>query len=197
MKQPKHFQVIFWGLDEVLIQQEAHRLNPVQNRNRLALLRQSALSSGQEGLCRLAAAEEQVNEEVMHFIRSLRGEIRMVLLANARRSMRLELEKRWKIAADFDDVLLSAECGMALPDVRFLRAALRRADALPGEAILVDACHENVRMAQALGIFGIWHRSSEEALARVADLLGRPAGVFLQSSAILEKVNLSKEYVLA
>lgn len=197
MKQRMHFQVIFWGLDDVLIQRDARPLNPVQHRDQLALLRQSALSFGQESLCRMAAAEEHVNEEVMRFVRSLRGEFRMALLANARRSMRLELEKRWKIAADFDDVLLSAECGMALPDVRFLRAALHRAGALPGQAILVDACHENVRMAQALGIFGIWHRSNEDALARVAELLGRPAGVFSPGSAILEKACALEEYALA
>lgn len=197
MNQRMHFQVIFWGLENVLIQHEQHQTNPITNRDQLALLRQSALSFGQETLCWAIASQERLNESMLSFARSLRGELRTVLVANARRQVRLELERRWRIAVEFDDLLLSAECGLALPDVRFFRTALRRANALPGQAILVDACQENVRVARALGIFGIWHRSNDDTLVRVSELLAKPAGMLAAANDILDNACIQEEFVLA
>jgi putative hydrolase of the HAD superfamily len=67
----------------------------------------------------------------------------------------------------FDDMLFSAEVGLAKPDRRIYELALDRLQARPAEAIFIDDVQENVEAAQAIGMAGIRFQSTAQTLAEI------------------------------
>jgi epoxide hydrolase-like predicted phosphatase len=110
---------------------------------------------------------DRLDRALVAFIRSLRGDRRTALLSNAWDDLRGLVENDWKIGNAFDDLVISAEVGLAKPDHRIYQLVLERLGVAADQALFVDDVDENVDAARWLGMRAIQFRSSGQAIAEV------------------------------
>lgn len=91
-------------------------------------------------------------------VRRLRPHYKLSILSNADLRLRARLE-RDGLHALFDDLVVSAEVGMAKPDPAVFRLAAERLGVAPAECVFVDDWDQNVEAARALGMRGVLHRA--------------------------------------
>jgi glucose-1-phosphatase len=135
---------------------------------------QAALHLQDEELLRLKEEfweGDRLDEGLLAYIRSLRPEYKTGLLSNAWDELRHLLHTRYRILDAFDDVVISAEAGMAKPDPRIYELAVRRLEVAPEEAIFVDDFIENIHSARRAGLHTVHFRSPEQALAELEAVL--------------------------
>jgi len=90
-------------------------------------------------------------------VRRLRARYKLSVLSNADVSLRGRLE-RDGIHTLFDDVVVSAEVGMAKPEPAIFRLAADRLGLAPRECVFVDDWDDNVTAAREVGMRGVLHR---------------------------------------
>ena len=90
-------------------------------------------------------------------VRRLRARYKLSVLSNADVSLRGRLE-RDGIHTLFDDVVVSAEVGMAKPEPAIFRLAADRLGLAPRECVFVDDWDDNVTAAREVGMLGVLHR---------------------------------------
>ena len=114
---------------------------------------------------------DRLDRVLIAFIRSLRGPRKSALLSNAWDDLRGFIENEWKIADAFDDLVISAEIGLAKPDHRIFQLALDRLGVEANQALFVDDFGENVDGARWLGMHAIQFRSTGQAMAEIRRFL--------------------------
>jgi len=114
-----------------------------------------------------------LDQSLLAYLRALRVHLKVALLSNAWDNLRSMLENEWKIASAFDEVVISAEVGLAKPDHRIYQLILNRLGVEAGEAVLVDDFEENVDGARWLGMRAIHFRSPDQARAELERMLNR------------------------
>jgi epoxide hydrolase-like predicted phosphatase len=119
---------------------------------------------------RLFWAGDRLDADLVGKIRSLRPRYKTALLSNAWSDLRRYLEDEWKIADAFDELIISAEAGMAKPEPEIFRLALSRLCVQPDQVVFVDDFPANIEAAQALGLNTVHFRSADQAAAEL-DLL--------------------------
>jgi epoxide hydrolase-like predicted phosphatase len=115
---------------------------------------------------------DQVDLELVTFIRSLRSTYMTGVISNAWPEARLWLENEWRIADAFDQIVISAEVGVTKPDPRIFHLALDGLDVTPMESVFIDDFNENVNAAHELGMHAILFRNPEQIIAELQQLLG-------------------------
>ncbi len=91
-------------------------------------------------------------------VRALRAGYRCSVLSNADLTLRQRLEHELALRHLFDDIVISAEVGMAKPAPEVFRLAADRL-ALPPEAcVFVDDWDKNVEAARGVGMQAVLHR---------------------------------------
>jgi len=116
---------------------------------------------------------DRLDRALVTFIRSLRGDRRTAMLSNAWDDLRGLVENDWKIGDAFDELVISAEVGLAKPDHRIYQLALDRLGVAAGQALFVDDIDENVDAARWIGMRAIQFRSSGQAIAEVRRYLNQ------------------------
>lgn len=116
-------------------------------------------------------AGDRLDTELVSLIRSLRPRYRTALLSNAWDNLRQAMERDWGIADAFDELIISAEVGLAKPDARIYHLALERLNVAPPEAVFVDDFVDNVAAAQKLGLHTVHFRHPAQALSELQTLL--------------------------
>ena len=106
---------------------------------------------------------DQVDYDLVDYIRSLRRRYKVAMLSNAWDDLRTVLMEKWKIGDAFDEIVISAEVGLAKPDARIYQLVLDRLGVAPEEAVFVDDFKRNIEAAQALGLHTVHFRSAEQA----------------------------------
>ncbi|TET95879.1 MAG: HAD family hydrolase [Anaerolineales bacterium] len=114
---------------------------------------------------------DQIDIGLIRFIRAHKTGTKMGLLSNGWPSTRRFLEERWHIADIFDDIIISAEVGLAKPDRRIYQLALDRLGVEAEQTIFIDDFDENIRGARELGIHGIHFQTPQTVLKELKDLL--------------------------
>jgi glucose-1-phosphatase len=114
---------------------------------------------------------DQVDYELVDFIRSLRKQYRVALLSNAWSDIRQILEQEWQVADAFDELIISAEVGLAKPDPRIYQHALQRLHVRPDETVFIDDFPENVAGALAEGLHAIQFRNPDQMRTDLAQIL--------------------------
>lgn len=116
-----------------------------------------------------------LDTSLVDYIRSLRPRYRTALLSNAWSGLRKDLEQRWGILDAFDEIFISAECGMAKPDPRIYAWVTEKLGIRPEEAVFVDDFLRNVEAARAAGLHAIHFQESAQARSELEALLSGPA----------------------
>jgi putative hydrolase of the HAD superfamily len=121
---------------------------------------------------------DDVNWELLDFIRSLHPRFKVGLLSNAWDDLRETMHTRWDIDGLFDELIISAEVGFVKPDPRVFHLALDRLGVQPPEAIFIDDMLVNVEAARQLGIGAIKFLDTQQTLAELHAMLDlvEPAG---------------------
>jgi putative hydrolase of the HAD superfamily len=97
-------------------------------------------------------------ERNIQLVAALRPDYTISLLSNADVSLRRRLEHEIGIHHLFDDIVCSAEVGMAKPEPAVFDLACGRLGLAPPECVFVDDHEPNVRAAQARGMQGVLFR---------------------------------------
>ena len=91
-------------------------------------------------------------------VRSLRPPYRCSILSNADLSLRERLKGDLAMDHLFDDIVVSAEVGMAKPRPEIFRLAADRLGLPPAACVFVDDWDQNVDAARAVGMPAVLHR---------------------------------------
>jgi glucose-1-phosphatase len=122
-------------------------------------------------------ADDRLDEELVTFIRTLRPRCKTALLSNAWDNLRSFLENTWHIADAFDEIIISAEVGMAKPDPRIYHLILQRLGVEADQAVFVDDFIQNIEAARQVGLQTVHFRTPAQALDELYTLLDQePAG---------------------
>ena len=88
----------------------------------------------------------------------LRPPYKVSVLSNADISLRGRLEDELRIHHLFDDIISSAEVGMAKPEPEIFRLAAGRLGLDPAECVFVDDWDPNIEAAKAVGMTAILYQ---------------------------------------
>jgi glucose-1-phosphatase len=116
-------------------------------------------------------ADDRLDEDLVAYIRTLRSRFTTALLSNAWDNLRTFLVDTWKIADAFDEILISAEVGLAKPDPRIFRLILQRLQLKAQQAVFVDDFIQNIEAARKIGLHTVHFRTPAQALAELQTLL--------------------------
>ena len=114
---------------------------------------------------------EDLDLELVKFIRRLRPTYRTGMISNAWPEIREQIEHEWRIADAFDKLIISAEVGLAKPDPRIYQLALEGLGVQASQAIFVDDFIENLEAASALGMHAVHFKNRTQAQQQVESLL--------------------------
>ena len=115
---------------------------------------------------------DEVDEELVAFIRSLRSKYLTGVISNAWPEARRWLENEWRIADAFDQIVISSEVGVAKPDPGIFHLALDGLEVTPKESVFIDDFDANVKAAREIGIHSILFRDPEQAINELRELIG-------------------------
>jgi len=114
---------------------------------------------------------DRVDQQLVQFIRDLRPRCKTALLSNAWPDLREVLRNTWHIADAFDEIVISAEVGIAKPDARIYKRTIERLNVNPEEAVFVDDFPENVLAARAAGLYAIHFQTPAQVIRVVKAIL--------------------------
>jgi FMN phosphatase YigB (HAD superfamily) len=110
------------------------------------------------------------NVPLIEYARSLRATYATGIISNAWPDARASV-KPWVNGDAFDDLIFSAEVGLAKPDRRIFDLALDRLQVQPAEAIFIDDVPVNVEAAQTIGMAGIRFETTEQTIAAIERII--------------------------
>jgi epoxide hydrolase-like predicted phosphatase len=116
-------------------------------------------------------AGDRLDEELVGYIRSLKPYYRTGIISNAWDDVGAMIERRWKMADAFDQIVLSAEVKLGKPDPHIYHLALEKLQVAPQEAVFIDDFAKNIAGAQAVGMHAIQFKSSQQVRAELDDYL--------------------------
>jgi putative hydrolase of the HAD superfamily len=118
---------------------------------------------------RAASALIQPNVDLA---RGLRPAYRVSMLSNADGMLRRRLEEEHAILSLFDDIVCSAEVGLAKPDPAVYRLAADRLGVPPARCVFIDDHEPNVAAAATVGMTAVLYRVDQghDLRAQLAEL---------------------------
>jgi putative hydrolase of the HAD superfamily len=111
-----------------------------------------------------------VDEPLGAYLAGLRPRLRTAIVTNGWSHARAELGDQG-LDRLVDELVISAEVGLAKPDPAIFELALERLGVAGHEAVLVDDTEEHCAAASELDIHAVLHASAEETIAAVDALL--------------------------
>lgn len=112
-----------------------------------------------------------LDEALIGYIHALRPRFKTALLSNAWDDLRDVIINEWKIADAFDELIISAEEGVAKPEAGIYELTLERLNVAACEAVFVDDFPRNIAGAQAVGMHAIHFQDSKQVRAELDRLL--------------------------
>jgi epoxide hydrolase-like predicted phosphatase len=114
---------------------------------------------------------DELDTELIDFIRQLKGSYKTGLLSNAFSDLREWITTHGRFADAFYNMVISAEEGVMKPDPRIYKRSLENLGVAAGDAIFIDDFEHNVEGARAVGMHAIHFRNPDQARADVNLLL--------------------------
>jgi FMN phosphatase YigB (HAD superfamily) len=94
----------------------------------------------------------------LDLVERLRPPYKVSVLSNADGALRGRLEREMRIDHLFDDIVCSAQVGMAKPEAEIFQLAASRLAVTPEECVFVDDWDQNVEAAKKIGMTGVLYR---------------------------------------
>ena len=118
-------------------------------------------------------AGDQVDYELVDFIRSLKPKYQIGIISNAWPGVDNQLEI-WGIRDAFDVIIGSGDIGIMKPDSKIYQLALERLGVNPEESVFVDDFIENINGARGFGMNGVYFQNTTQAIGDLRTLLDVP-----------------------
>ena len=115
-------------------------------------------------------AGDIIDRDIVNYLRSLRNTHKTGLISNNWSDLRDYLVRE-KIIDAFDHIIISAEVGVAKPELGIFRIALEQAGVKPEEAVLVDDFYVNIEGCEKIGMKGIHFKDAQSAMQQLKELL--------------------------
>ncbi len=115
---------------------------------------------------------DDLDEDLVAYVRGLRPRFQTGLISNAWLELRDLLENHWHIDDAFDDLVISAEVGLAKPDPAIYKLALERLKVEADRTIFVDDFSHNIAAAAEIGMHAVHFANPNQAIADVDQLIG-------------------------
>ncbi len=122
-------------------------------------------------LKRSSMSRHRLNREVAAFLASLRPKYRTGILSNAGSESRDMFTSIFGFDRLVDEIIISAEEGIAKPDERIYQIALDKMGVEPEEAVFLDDLSANVEAARQLGMKAVQFLDTSQALSEIRALL--------------------------
>ena len=113
---------------------------------------------------------DRLDEELIDFIRRLRGPYQTAIISNYMDELNHNLSHVYPCADAFDLVVGSAYEGIMKPDPAIYLRTLGRLGRAPAEAVFIDDFAHNVAGAQAVGMYAVHFRPGLDLPAELASL---------------------------
>lgn len=125
------------------------------------------------------------NEELIAYVRGLRGRCRLGILSNSFVGAREREETAYRFGELVERIVYSHEIGIEKPDPRVFDAACAALDVRPQDCLFVDDVAANVEAAGAAGMQGHLFEDNARTIARIETHLtaGFRAGARLSGGA--------------
>ena len=107
---------------------------------------------------------DDVNWQLLDYIRELHPRYKVGLLSNAWDDLRQTMHTRWDIDGLFDEMVISAEVKLVKPDPRVFHLALVRLGVKADEAVFIDDVEDNVIAARKEGLIAIQFQDTGKTL---------------------------------
>ena len=117
---------------------------------------------------------DQLDVELVQFVRGLRRRCKTAILSNAWPGARRAFVQRFGLGDAVDEIIVSSEECIAKPDARIYRIAAHRLGVAPQEALFVDDMEENVEAARAISMKGVRFSNTRQAIAEIQKHLDGP-----------------------
>ncbi|GCE14944.1 HAD family hydrolase [Tengunoibacter tsumagoiensis] len=115
----------------------------------------------------LYLAAHQRNDELLAYIQELRKLCKVGILSNAFSDARTFIAGRLGLAEMVDDILISAEEGIAKPARSLYRKAAERLQVVPSEILYLDDTLLYTRLLKSIGMSTICFQNNTQALAEI------------------------------
>ena len=112
-------------------------------------------------------AGDELDVRLVDYVRSLRPRYKTAILSNAWLDAREWFNESYGLGDAVDEIVVSAEEGVAKPDSRIYQIAADRLGVPLDEAVFVDDMLSNVEAARAAGMRGVHFQSTDQAIADV------------------------------
>lgn len=122
-------------------------------------------------LKRSTMSRHRLNREAANFLANLRPTYRTGILSNAGSDARSMFTSIFGFDRMVDEMIISAEEGVAKPDERIYQIALEKMGVEADEAVFLDDLAANVEAALKMGIRAVQFRDTAQALSAVNALL--------------------------
>ena len=125
------------------------------------------------GLLAALATHMDLDEPMIELVRQARAAgVPVALVSN---SLGRDCYARVDLDELFDVTVISAQVGVRKPSREIYRIACERLGVDPTECVLVDDLEHNLVGAARLGIRGVLHRTADETVPRIREVLSLPA----------------------
>jgi len=115
---------------------------------------------------------DNIDQEIIAFISSLKNHYRLGLLSNAMETTRERLTQSYDLMKYFHISIFSYEVKLVKPNPEIYRIMLEKLDVSPSETIFVDDMIENIEAAEILGIKTIHAKSTNKTIIAIKQLIG-------------------------
>ncbi|GGR89875.1 hypothetical protein GCM10010252_30980 [Streptomyces aureoverticillatus] len=112
------------------------------------------------------------NEELIAYVRGLRGSCRLGILSNSFVGARERETALYHFDELVDQIVYSHEIGIGKPDPRAFEAACVALDVRPEDCLFIDDVAVNVEAAQAAGMQAHLYEDNARSIARITAHLG-------------------------
>ena len=114
---------------------------------------------------------DELDFDLRDYLISLRPTKKVGILSNAWLNARQLFLEKYHLDDVVDDMIISAEVGLAKPDPKIYRVAANRLGVEPEETIFIDDMPENIAGAESIGMVGIHFQNTLELIKSVDRLL--------------------------
>jgi epoxide hydrolase-like predicted phosphatase len=116
---------------------------------------------------------DELDYELRDYLKGLRPIIKTGILSNAWLNARHLFSEKYHLDEVVDDMIISAEVGLAKPDPQIYLLAANKLGVKPEDTIFIDDMPENIAAAENVGMVGIQFKNTLELIKKIQDLTNR------------------------
>jgi glucose-1-phosphatase len=113
---------------------------------------------------------DREDEELVAYIRSLRGKYKIGMLSNAWKGALDQVARDHHFISAFDAVIFSADVHLRKPDPRIYHLMIARLGVKANEAVFVDDFKDNIEGAKAVGLRTVHFKWREDAIRQLKEM---------------------------